>query len=290
MRLLRELYRRLTRPVIANRRGLAIYVIVTTAVCLIAALGADVVNHFVFFDGWRAALRSWAVTAVVVPLIAVPATLSIGRAHLELNRAKLAADKLSQTDPLTGLPNRRAVFEFAEKANAAAMVLVVFDIDRFKRVNDTHGHLAGDEVIRRVGHMMTEMLGSLGYIGRIGGEEFMLVTDARDTDRLVAGLSDFRARLETTPTLCNGARILVTMSAGVALREPGDSVSELYAEADRALYAAKAFGRNRITYSHSFERLQDRTVSRDEAMWRADAEAEFQRRSTDDGGGFWSVA
>jgi len=286
----RELLRRLIRPVITSRRELAIYVIVTTAVCLVAAVSADVANHLVFFDGWQDTLRSWAVTALIVPLIAVPATWSIGRAHLELHRAKRVADDLSRTDPLTDLPNRRAVFELAERADTAAMVLVVFDIDRFKRVNDTFGHLAGDEVIRAVGHMMAEMLGPLGIIGRIGGEEFMLVTDARDTDRLVRSLSGFRARLEVTPTVCDGARILVTMSAGVALREPGDSVSELYAEADRALYAAKAFGRNRIAYSHSFERLKDRTPSRDEAMWRADAEAELMRRSTDDGRGFSSVA
>jgi diguanylate cyclase (GGDEF)-like protein len=286
----RNLIRRLTRPVITNRRELATYVIGTTAICMVAAVAADVVNHLAFFDSWRAAIRSWSVTAVIVPLIAVPATWAIGRAHLDLHRAKLAADELGRTDSLTGLPNRRAVFEFAESADATAMVLVVFDIDRFKRVNDTHGHLAGDQVIQRVARMMVDLLGTFGCIGRIGGEEFMLVASGRDTDRLVAALSDFRAQVEATPTLSDGARITVTVSAGAAVREPGSSVSELYAEADRALYVAKSLGRNRISYSRSFEKLMDRTASRDEAMWRADAEAELKRRWTDDRSGFPSVA
>ena len=121
----RALFRRLMRPAITNRRELAIYVIVTTAICTAAALGADITNHLVFFDGWQDTLRSWTITVLIVPVIAVPATWSIGWAHLELHRAKLVADELSQTDHLTGLPNRRAVFEFAEKADAAAMVLVI---------------------------------------------------------------------------------------------------------------------------------------------------------------------
>src|SRR5665213_2180128 len=99
-----ELLRRLTRPVITSRRELAIYVIVTTAICTVAALSADVTNQLLVFDGWRVALRSWAVTALIVPFVAIPATWSIGRAHLDLHRAKLAADELSRTDPLTGLP------------------------------------------------------------------------------------------------------------------------------------------------------------------------------------------
>ena len=282
--------RRLTRPVITNRRELVYYVLRTTAVCTAAALTADIINHLVFFDGWYESLRSWTVTAFLVPIIAMPATLSIGRAHLEVQIARRAADELSRTDPLTGLPNRRAVFEFAERTNAEAMVLVIFDIDRFKRVNDTHGHLVGDEVIRTVAGRLADAVGPLGYIGRIGGEEFMLVGSAIDTDRLVASLSAFRARLAAAPAVSNGAPIVVTMSAGAAVREPGGSFNELYAEADRALYTAKSLGRNRITYSHSFEALHDRTIGRDEAMWREDAEAEFHRRATDNGKGFSSVA
>ncbi len=275
--------RRLTRPVIASRHDLVVYVATTSALSLFIALGADVASHLTFFDGWATAFRSWLITIVVVAVIAIPVASAIGRSQLELHRAKLAVEKLSRVDPMTGLPNRRAVFEIAERTEAQTMVLVIFDIDRFKRVNDTLGHLAGDDVIRRVSQMMAEALQPLGTVGRIGGEEFMLVGSNVDIDRLVASLADFRARLAATSILTRDTAVAVTMSAGVAVLWDGADFNDLYAEADHALYRAKALGRNRICYSHSFEALTDRTAARDEAMWRDDAEADLNRRTTDRG-------
>jgi predicted signal transduction protein with EAL and GGDEF domain len=75
--------------------------------------------------------------------------------------------------------------------------------------------------------------------------------------------------------------VTVTMSGGAAYRGRSGSLNELYADADHALYTAKALGRNRITYSRSFEALLDRTAERDEKMWRDDARAELRRRATD---------
>ncbi len=275
--------RRLTHPVIVSRRDLAIYVVTTSAICLVLALAADVTNQLTFFEGWESALRSWSITATVALAIAIPVSFAIGRAHLELYGAKLAVEKLSRIDPMTGLPNRRAVFEIAERTEAPTMVLVIFDIDRFKRVNDTLGHLAGDDVIRRVSQMMADSFQALGTVGRIGGEEFMLVGGNVDIDRLVASLADFRERLAATSILTRDSAVTVTMSAGVAVLWDGADFNDLYAEADHALYRAKALGRNRICYSHSFEALADRTATRDEAMWRDDAEADLNRRTTDRG-------
>jgi diguanylate cyclase (GGDEF)-like protein len=276
-------FRRVTRPTIANGNQLATYVIVTTLVCFVVAFSADVINQLTFFEDWPTTIRNWIVTALVTLLIAVPVSWAIGRAHLELYRAKLAVEELSRADPLTGLLNRRAIFEIAERTALETMVLVIFDIDRFKRVNDAHGHLAGDEVIRMVAHMMEDELGSLGYVGRIGGEEFALVGSGIDIDRLVASLAAFKTRVGAAPIVFNGGAVTVTLSAGAAYRGRSGSLNELYAEADRALYAAKALGRNRITYSRSFEALLDRTTERDEKMWRDDANAEFRRRTTDNG-------
>ena len=275
--------RRLTHPVIVSRRDLAIYVVTTSAICLVLALAADVTNQLTFFEGWESALRSWSITATVALAIAIPVSFAIGRAHLELYGAKLAVEKLSRIDPMTGLPNRRAVFEIAERTETQTMVLVIFDIDRFKRVNDTLGHLAGDDVIRRVSQTMADSFQALGTVGRIGGEEFMLVGGNVDVDRLVASLADFRERLAATSILTRDTAVTVTMSAGVAVRWRDADFNDLYAEADHALYRAKALGRNRICYSHSFEALADRTAARDEAMWRDDAEADLNRRTTDRG-------
>ena len=273
--------RRLTHPTIVSRRDLVVYVATTSAISLAIALGADVASHLTFFGGWAAAFRSWSITIVVVAVIAIPVASAIGRSQLELHRAKLAVEELSRIDPMTGLPNRRAVFELAERSEAQTMVLVIFDIDRFKRVNDTLGHLAGDDVIRRVSQMMAEALQPLGTVGRIGGEEFMLVGSDVDIDRLVASLADFRERLATTSILTRDSAVTVTMSAGVAVLWEGADFNDLYAEADHALYRAKALGRNRVCYSNSFDARLDRTATRDEAMWRDDAEEEFSPRTTD---------
>jgi predicted signal transduction protein with EAL and GGDEF domain len=167
-------FRRLAPPTIANGKELATFVIATTLVCFVVAFSADVINQLTFFVDWSTTIRNWMITALVTFLIAVPVSWAIGRAHLELYRAKLVVEELSRTDPLTALLNRRAIFDVAERIALETMVLVIFDIDRFKRVNDTHGHLVGDEVIRMVARMMEDELGSLGYVDRIGGEESAL--------------------------------------------------------------------------------------------------------------------
>ena len=100
----------------------------------------------------------------------------VGSAQLELYRAKQLADTLSRTDSLTGLANRRALIEAAEATLPEVLALAIFDIDRFKAVNDTYGHLAGDAVLRSVGRMMDEELGALGRVARVGGEEFALLS------------------------------------------------------------------------------------------------------------------
>ncbi len=100
---------------------------------------------------------------------------------------------------------------------------------------------------------------------------------------LIASLADFREHLAATSILTRDTAVTVTMSAGVAVLWDGADFNDLYAEADHALYRAKALGRNRICYSHSFEALRDRTAARDEAMWRDDAEADLNRRTTDRG-------
>ena len=144
------------------------------AVALGVALSVDVINQLTFFVDWPRCLRSWAITTVVSLALAAPIAYAIGRAHLELFRAKQRADALSHTDSLTGLANRRALIEAAESALSDVLALAIFDIDRFKVVNDTYGHLAGDAALRAIALMMEEELGGLGRVARVGGEEFAL--------------------------------------------------------------------------------------------------------------------
>jgi diguanylate cyclase (GGDEF)-like protein len=240
---------------VVDRRRLHRYVLCVTLVCLAGALSADVANQLIFFEDWPTALRSWAITTVITVTAAAFFSFLLARAQLELYRAKSLAEDLSRTDQLTGLPNRRALMEAVQAAERQTLALVIVDIDRFKRVNDTHGHLAGDTVIRSIGQSMVFELGALGQVARMGGEEFALLSSGVSTPMLVAKLVAFRERVESTPILVGGGAVRVTISAGVALRGEDGSFDQLFSEADRALYLAKTTGRNRIRFAPSVEAL-----------------------------------
>ncbi len=241
------------RPTIRDQEELAAFILRTCVISAGVALAVDVINQLVFFESWEASLRSWGVTVVLAAAIAFPVSRAIGKAHLAVVRSRAEVETLSRTDELTGLLNRRALMEMAATQPPETMVLVIADIDRFKRVNDNHGHMAGDAVIRMVSRIAAAELGDLGALGRFGGEEFALLTSDVSPALLVLRLENLRTRIALTPVIAEGgAAIHVTISAGVAIRGAGRDFNALYADADRALYDAKATGRNRISYSPLF--------------------------------------
>jgi len=265
----------IARPMIRTERELVAYVVRVVVLCAVLAVALDVLNQLTFFIDWQTSFRSWIISALVASVIAAPVALAIARTHLELYEAKLVVEELSRTDPLTGLLNRRALLGFTDGGMPEVMALVIADIDRFKAVNDSHGHLAGDEVIKMIGHAMQAELGTFGQVGRIGGEEFALVSSAGATEILIAALWDFRDRIAATPIVVGSASIRVTISIGVASRRPDQSFAELFAEADRALYLAKASGRNRVVSSDELHE-PDITTPREPA---AEASSERKYRS-----------
>jgi diguanylate cyclase (GGDEF)-like protein len=219
-----------------------------TGTCLAVSVTASMLVELIFGTGLADLLRAGTTALIVVPLLAIPFARAFGKAHLELFHAKQQADLLSHTDQLTGLPNRRALMDVAERELPEILALVIVDIDRFKHINDTHGHLAGDDVLRQVAQAMASALGEFGCVARIGGEEFALVCAKAPIDSLITKLIDFRVAVEATPVLVNGVAVHVTVSAGVALRAHGDTFDQLFSRADRALYSAKSNGRNRVHF------------------------------------------
>ena len=175
------------------------------------------------------------------------------RYALKLGETLEAMSKLATHDQLTGLLNRREfdriLIEETERARRFGhpFSLVLADIDHFKAVNDTHGHPAGDEVLREVARRLEAAVRSVDRVARFGGEEFALVI--MESDRR-AGLEAARrvcTAMARAPIAVTGAGMLpLTMSTGAAAF-PADASSgaDLVAAADRALYAAKAAGRNR---------------------------------------------
>ncbi len=168
-----------------------------------------------------------------------------------LKTAELAA----VTDPLTGVLNRRgalrrlAAAQGAAREAATALTVAMVDIDHFKRVNDRFGHAMGDEVLRYVAEHLSGAVGAKGHVGRIGGEEFVVVLP--DTALAAGtGLVD-RARAALAARIIrrsdDGSSMgRISFSAGTALDRPSDSTEDLIARADAALYTAKHMGRDRV--------------------------------------------
>ncbi len=163
--------------------------------------------------------------------------------------------ELAATDPLTGLNNRRYLSNHlsrqisrAKETRKACSVLMV-DVDHFKRINDTHGHQAGDEVLKGISERLRFNIRGIDLACRYGGEEFVIVMPEADMPTAEKVAERLRESIADRPFELGPGRgqLLVTASLGVASLEPGDTDSEaLIARADKALYAAKAAGRNRV--------------------------------------------
>jgi len=162
----------------------------------------------------------------------------------------------ANSDPLTGLPNRRALdhhlrtaFENARRAGSP-LALAICDIDHFKQFNDTHGHQIGDEVIKFVGSSLGRVANGDIFVARYGGEEFVLVFERIAAERAMATLDKIRAaiaarELKVTHTGQSLGRL--SFSGGLALLDIHDSPGSILKRADAALYRAKQDGRNRIS-------------------------------------------
>jgi len=249
------MFDRLFRPTIRDARELRRYAFTVVSVCVGAAFSIDVVNQLVFFVDWASALRDWALTIVEAAGLSAPISLGIGRTNLELYHAKKAAERASRTDHLTGLWNRRALIEAADKVPPYSLALVIADIDLFKRVNDTYGHLVGDSVIAAVAGLMAEELSDLGTLARVGGEEFALLTSEIPAETIEARLDAARTKIADAALNPDERGLRVTISIGWATAKTGESFEQLYAKADRALYVAKASGRNRLLAFDQIETL-----------------------------------
>ncbi|HYM84760.1 MAG TPA: diguanylate cyclase [Candidatus Dormibacteraeota bacterium] len=196
---------------------------------------------------------------------------AVGRGRIRDRRLRESFERLaahlSQTmtlatvDPLTQVSNRQAVFGRLEEEVGRAgrygrpLSVVLADIDHFKRLNDSHGHVAGDRVLHAVAAILRDNVRSVDAVGRYGGEEFLIVLPETDVDAAASLAEKLRRLVASSPiALEDGTRLAVTLSAGVAGGlGPHLRLDALVRDADAALYSAKALGRDQVFVFHEIE-------------------------------------
>jgi two-component system cell cycle response regulator len=192
------------------------------------------------------------------------ARLLVGKRILDLQEelvsAREAMRHAATHDSLTGLLNRGEIVAMLQRELERSrrehypVGVILGDIDHFKSVNDTLGHLFGDEALREIGRRLRAQLRIYDGVGRYGGEEFLIVLPNCDLPHAMLRANELRENISKTPVLCSGEETLITMSMGVAVSacDKKNDLEVLVKQADAGLYEAKEKGRNRIEHCRSF--------------------------------------
>jgi diguanylate cyclase len=171
---------------------------------------------------------------------------------LELETELEAASEKIREDHLTGTLNRRGLNDAMEREfarsdrNNTPLCLAMLDLDYFKKLNDTYGHQVGDEALLHLVKVVKEIVRPTDVVARFGGEEFVILLPETDLDEAVRVMTRLQRELTKKFFLHKNERVLVTFSAGVALRGPGEAAEAFIGRADSAVYKAKESGRNRV--------------------------------------------
>jgi len=203
------------------------------------------------------------ITAAIVPTISsLAAQLASLRARLqsqkeELGLALARIQELATRDELTGLVNRRHMMDVLnqhhkriDRTGQHHFCVALLDLDHFKRINDTHGHGVGDEVLRHFAREMRQALRATDVLARWGGEEFLLLLQDNTADKACDGLERVRDIVGAAVLAPSNPALKPTFSAGLTRYHPGERLDACIERADRALYEAKAQGRDRTVVHH----------------------------------------
>lgn len=237
---------------------------------LAASVASDVGTHNASIGEIEARLSSSNSSGNASPDAVLDAIDEIGKANNALqNRLAKAEEQIqsqaqlirtheseARTDSLTSLANRRAFDDemnrrFAEwERNSTEFSLLILDVDHFKKFNDTHGHQAGDEVLRQVGKAITQCARDMDLACRYGGEEFAIIMPATEASSGCVLAERVRNEIEAMEVQFEGKTLRVTTSLGLAGLVPGDQSTTIIKRADEALYTSKDAGRNN-THLHT---------------------------------------
>jgi diguanylate cyclase (GGDEF)-like protein len=242
--------------------------IVTTAIAFVSAFAVDhTIDGIGPFPLWSLnesllTLLAFISTIVVTGLVLSALRIERARAMQELERTLIGLREQAITDPLTGLYNRRYLWEFLRrewvraKRKDESLAVVMIDLDHFKRVNDAHGHQAGDFVLVAVAGLLRNQIRSSDIVCRYGGEEFALVLPEASVENVRLRAEHIRAAIKGLDLRHENAPLgRITASLGVALfPRHADNPDSLIRAADEALYKAKSLGRDRTVFSPPLQR------------------------------------
>jgi diguanylate cyclase (GGDEF)-like protein len=191
----------------------------------------------------------------IITFIAAMSTAMLGSFGFLLlvkERTDREAMHLAMTDTLTQIPNRRALMSYAETALARRsglpLALLMIDADHFKLINDTHGHQTGDDVLCKLASLLAERLRGHDFLGRLGGEEFLLIAPETDAEGAQILAESLRKIIAATPFAVANGEISLSVSIGISncAATARRTLKDMLAEADAALYDAKYTGRNKV--------------------------------------------
>ncbi|MFD3158051.1 GGDEF domain-containing protein [Haloimpatiens sp. FM7330] len=193
--------------------------------------------------------------ATIVPFIVAPiVTYKNIKLYKRIFKAEKIARKLAEIDELTDIYNRRTFMKYAEEQFELAKIskewitIILFDLDHFKRVNDTYGHLVGDEVLKKVGGILKNSFRENDIYGRFGGEEFIVLLTNVDKENIL-NISEILRKNMENEIIADGNKVKFTASFGVSVGKVNNkNIDYLINKADECLYRAKGKGRNRVEY------------------------------------------
>lgn len=212
-------------------------------------------------SGGQAPAISLATLLMVVMVLGASTLLNIriaaSREKLQQQKRSIERERdLAMRDALTGLPNRRYMQEFMQmevpraQRTGQPLLIAQLDLDRFKAVNDTHGHAAGDKALCAFADRVSACIRSTDVLARWGGEEFVLMMSHTTVEEGARVLERVRADIAGSPlVLSTGVPVALTVSIGAAPWQPGEPAADWLHRADMALYAAKSEGRNRVAWA-----------------------------------------
>jgi len=210
----------------------------------------------------RADSSRWLPTAVLIAMLGRIALAFVVLAIVK-ERQEMRQRRFALTDALTGLPNRRALFEAADALLFGAgrhsrLSVMVLDLDHFKKINDTYGHLLGDRVLQRFSHTLAAQAGEGSIVARLGGEEFAAILPGAGLDTAHTKAERVRTAFADIASVIDGLPVGGTVSIGIAAHEgPGCDISALFHRADGALYVAKQSGRNKVAVAEASASEED---------------------------------